>query len=91
MSNFKFLKHSQPKLAELGLWAEKYAYSDPQSSVTKLRCFGEIYVGYIYKEYSLPSSGAKTFFEKLDNHVFKDSVEDCVVETKLPYNQHSQV
>ncbi|MCC1497937.1 AAA family ATPase [Alcanivorax sp. 1008] len=80
MSNFDFIKARQPDLAELGQWAEKYAYSDPQSAITKLRCFGEIYVGFIYEDYSLPSYGAKTFFERLDNAAFKNAIEASVVE-----------
>ncbi len=79
-SNFNYLKSYQPKLAELGQQAEFYAYSDPQSAVMKLRCFAEIYVGFIYDELRLPTYGAKAFFERLDNAVFKNAVEKCVID-----------
>ena len=79
-SNFHFLQKCQPQLAELGKHAELYAYTDPQSAVMKLRCFAELYVGFVYKELSLLSYGAKTFFDKLDNAVFKEAVEECIVD-----------
>jgi len=80
MSNFEFIKKYQPVLTELGKSAEQYAYSDPQSAITKLRCFGELYVAFLYEQFSIPSNGAKTFFEKLSNEAFKHAVEDCVVD-----------
>lgn len=80
MLNFEFIKKHQPELAEFGAWAERYTYSDPQSAITKLRCFGELYVAFLYQKFSIPSTGANTFFEKLDNEHFKHSIEDCVVE-----------
>lgn len=79
-SNFNFLKSNQPQLAELGQQAEYYTYSDPQSAVMKLRCFSELYVGFVYEELNLPTYGAKSFFERLDNTVFKNAVEKCVVD-----------
>lgn len=79
-SNFEFLKINQPQLAELAQKSEYYTYSDPQSAVMKLRCFAELYVGYIYDELRLPSYGAKSFFERLDNADFTNAVEECVVE-----------
>lgn len=80
MSNFEFIKKHQPVLSELGAWAEKYTYSDPQSAITKLRCFGELYVAFLYEVFTIPNEGAQTFFEKLTNEHFKHAVEDCVVE-----------
>ena len=65
MSNFEFIKKHQPVLSELGAWAEKYTYSDPQSAITKLRCFGELYVAFLYEVFTIPNEGAQTFFEKL--------------------------
>ena len=79
-SNFHFLQKHQPQLAELGQQAEYYTYSDPQSAVIKLRCFAELYVGFVYEELSLSTYGANSFFERLDNAAFKNAVEECVVE-----------
>ncbi len=79
-NNFQFLQHYQPSLTELCASAEGYSYTDPQSAVVKLRCFAELYVGFIYEELSLPACGAKTFFELLDNEAFANAVERCVVD-----------
>lgn len=78
--NFQFLQHHKPELAALCASAEGYVYSDPQSAVVKLRCFAELYLGFIYEELNLPTYGAKTFFELLDNAAFKNTVERCVVD-----------
>ena len=80
MSNFEFIAKCQPKLAELAAQAETYVYSDPQSAVMKLRCFAELYVGFIYKELSLNTDGAETFYQKIDNSEFTNVVEDCIVK-----------
>lgn len=40
-SNFRFLKEEYPDLARLGAFAEQYIYSDPASSLTKLRILSE--------------------------------------------------
>lgn len=79
-SNFDFLIQQRPILAKLGTQAEAYAYSDPQSSVVKLRCFAELFVGIIYQELSLPADGLSSFYDKLENPVFVDAVENCVVQ-----------
>lgn len=79
-SNFNFLQPFQPAMADLGRSAEKYAYSDPQSAIVKLRCYAELYVGFIYKELSLPAYDANNLFDLLDNTAFKKAVEQCVVD-----------
>ncbi|MDB4806900.1 AAA family ATPase, partial [Pseudomonadales bacterium] len=79
-SNFEYLKKQQFKLFELGVRAEDYVYSDPQSSAVKLRCFAELFVSYIYKELNIPSYGANKFVEKLNNKAFVNAVEPCVVD-----------
>ena len=80
MSNFQFIKQHQPELAELGEAAEQYIYSDPQAAVIKLRCFGELFVAFIYQEYSLPKLSNPNFFEKLNHGAFNNAVEQCIVE-----------
>lgn len=79
-SNFEFIQHNHPELANLCSSAEGYAHTDAQSSVVKLRCFAERYVGFIYEELALPAYGAKTFFELLDNAAFGNAVERCVLD-----------
>jgi hypothetical protein len=78
--NFRFLEQNQPEMAALCGSAEGYVHTDPQSAVVKLRCFAEVYVGFIYEELSLPTYGGKTFFELLDNSEFKNVIERCVVD-----------
>lgn len=51
VSNFDILRSYQPKLFDDGRSAENYAYSYPQSAITKLRCFAELFVAYIYEEF----------------------------------------
>lgn len=79
-SNFNFLQHHQAELAALCVSAEGYVYTDPQSAFVKLRCFSELYAGFIYEELNLPTYGAKNFFERLDNNAFKKAVERCVLD-----------
>lgn len=80
LSNFHFLQPFHPELVALGQSAEQYAYSDPQSAVIKLRCFAELYVGYIYREFNLTLQGPDNFFERLKNRAFELAVEQCVTE-----------
>lgn len=79
-SNFDFIKQCQPKLAQMGSLAEGYCYSDPESAAHKLRNFAELYVGFIYKEFSIPLNGAKDFFERLENVAFTRIVERSVID-----------
>lgn len=80
VSNFEFLRDYQPSLFEYGHSAERYAFSDPQSAIVKLRCFAEQYVAFIYKELRLSTYGANDLFEKIENSAFSTAVERCVVE-----------
>ncbi|WP_206604664.1 ATP-dependent DNA helicase [Kineobactrum sediminis] len=80
MSNFKFLEQFQPSLSEYGRCAENFAYADPQSAIVKMRCFAEKFVAFIYEELGLPTYGAITLFEKIDNADFVRVVEECVVD-----------
>lgn len=79
-SNFDFIRKYQPKLFDYGERAEGYIFSDPQSAIVKLRCFAEVFVGYIYRELNLPTYGAKKLAEKIENAAFVEAVEECVVD-----------
>jgi len=59
MSNFSFLSPSWPMLAELGDLAEKNLFIDPNTSLIKLRMFGEIMAKYLlsYENYQDPIDG----------------------------------
>lgn len=79
-SNFLFLDKNWSKLSALGKDAEKYAFSDPQSSVVKLRCFAELIVGEIYRELRIPESEKNDFFSRLENWDFKQTVEKPIID-----------
>src|SRR6266404_5654103 len=52
-TNFEFLRTTFPELADLGGFAERYAYADPSSAVVKLRMFAETMVSAIYSHHKL--------------------------------------
>lgn len=59
MSNFDSLSPSWPVLADLGNLAEKNLYLDPNTSLIKLRMFGELLAKYLlsYEKYEDPIGG----------------------------------
>ncbi len=70
ISNFHFLRQHYPKLAELGEQAEEYAYSDPQTSVFKLRLFSEMVVELLYQRLQLENLVNNDQFNRLKNKQF---------------------
>lgn len=54
MSNFAFLEEKFPVLANFGLLAEKYCYSDSNSCLMKLGMIGETIVNLIFKYDRVP-------------------------------------
>lgn len=80
--NFEYLKGKWPKLHELAAFAEEYTYSDPQSSLVKLRCFAEHVIGYLYKELNLPVFYKSNIYDKLTSDDFTSAVRPEIV-TKL--------
>ncbi len=48
MSNFTFLEKRWSDLAKLGELAEKYVYSDPNTSIIKQGMLSEIMVKYMF-------------------------------------------
>ena len=79
-SNFQSLKAHWPQLYEHATFAERYAYSDPHTSVVKLRCFAESLVGILYRELRLPSAPSDGFFERLSSPSFRGVVGDAVLQ-----------
>jgi type I restriction enzyme R subunit len=82
--NFEYLrKHSDwLPLADLAGFAESYVHADPVAAVVKLRSFGEVLVGWIYDELTLPKPFRATFNDLLVNHAFQ-AVVPRVVLAKL--------
>lgn len=56
MSNFSFLEKQFPLLAELGEKAEQYLYTDPNTTMFKLRSLGEKMVELMFQYDNLISS-----------------------------------
>lgn len=78
--NFENLRQSWPELADLGAFAETYAYLDPQSSLVKLRCYVEKLVGVIYSELRLPVEPNATFMDRLTNGSFTTVVPKVILD-----------
>ncbi|EHN69885.1 ATP-dependent DNA helicase [Aliivibrio fischeri] len=72
--NFELLEQRWPQLASFAQYAEGYAYTDPQSSLTKLRCFCEAIVGVLYRELSLPCEPRTNLIDKLKSDEFIEVV-----------------
>ncbi len=78
--NFCHLKHRWPQLFDHASFAEAYAYTDPHTSIIKLRCFAETLVGILYRELNLPSEPIDGFFEKLNAEIFQEIVDETVIQ-----------
>jgi tRNA A37 threonylcarbamoyladenosine biosynthesis protein TsaE len=78
--NFEFLRNKWPDLAESAGLAEKYAYSDPQSALLKLRYCAEKIVGCLYRELRIPCDDNPSFFEQLDSSDFKKVVDEKILK-----------
>lgn len=78
--NFQPLKARWPQLYQHAAFAERYAYSDPQTAIVKLRCFAEALVGILYREMGLSSEPGDGFFEKLKLPDFREIVGDAILQ-----------
>ena len=78
--NFELLKDRWPKLYEYGNFAERYIFSDPHTSIIKLRCFSEQLVGILYRELMLPCSQNDGLFEKLNSSHLEKIVDKTILE-----------
>lgn len=80
--NFEFLRENNEELADLGGFAEKYAHDDPQSSLVKLRQYGENLTLDFFGHFGIPREPGASFYELLD--ALKDArVVPAVVLSKL--------
>lgn len=66
MSNFKFLSDKWPLLAKNGAFAEKYFYTDTNSSMIKLRLFAEELINYVITLYGMDVEKNATQKDKID-------------------------
>lgn len=80
--NFEIVRDRWPELASLGSFAEQYVYTDPPSSLVKLRAFSEYMTRGIYSIHSLPMPYRATFVDLLKGDAFV-SVVPRVILNKL--------
>lgn len=77
-SNFKFLTSEYPILANLGTLAEKYIHDDPNSSLFKMRLFGEKTVEAIFEIHQLDFPYDNSAFRRLellkDESILEDNI-----------------
>ena len=77
-TNFQYLQKSWPHLYEHANFAEQNVYTDPHTSIVKLRCFAEELVGYLYRELNLPCERDNSFFDKLNSNVFIEIIDKTI-------------
>lgn len=78
--NFEFLRPRRAAMADLGGFAERYAYSDPPSCLLKLRSLLEEMVESIYAEQRLPQPERAGLNDLMNEAVFVDLVPNVVRE-----------
>ncbi len=78
--NFEMLRDNWSELSDFGAYAEKYLYSDPQSSVVKLRCFIESLVPTIYQKLSLSYDAQWDLYSALKNQEFQDIIDKQILK-----------
>jgi type I restriction enzyme R subunit len=78
--NFEFLREKHPELSDLGGFAEKYAWTDPLGSLTKMRLFAERMVKLIYQTSGFHRGSYDTFVDLLNNDEFKHATPRVVLE-----------
>lgn len=78
--NFEFLREQHPELADYAGFAERYVWTDPMGSLSKMRTFAEQVVKNVYKINGFHRGAYDTFNELLHNHEFKHSTPRVVLE-----------
>jgi type I restriction enzyme R subunit len=86
--NFEHLRKQWPALADLGAYAETYAYPDPQSALVKLRCYAEKLVGGIYADLKLPVEPNSNFMDRLRNASFTSIVPPVMIDKLHAVRKH---
>lgn len=77
--NFEFLRAERGELADIGAFAETYVYSDPPSSLVKLRLFAEVFVSNLYDRWKLPRPFQANLNDLLNEVCFKQSVPSVIL------------
>lgn len=79
MSNFSFLQDKFPVLADYGSKAEKYLYSDSNSSLMKLGMIGETIVNLIFRYDHLPFPYENTAVTRIDT-LYREGMIDSGIQ-----------
>lgn len=77
--NFEYLRETNPELADLAGFAEKYVHSDPASALVKLRLFGENLVADFFQNYAIPREPRSGFLDFLRNSTFEKIVPPVIL------------
>lgn len=80
--NFEFLRACHRELADLGGFAERYAFSDATSALVKLRTFAESLVKAVFAHHGLQMSYQSNLLDLLSDPSFKH-ITPAVVQDKL--------
>ncbi len=78
--NFEFLREQHSELADLGGFAEKYAWTDPIGSLVKMRSFAEQVVKIIYSNSGFHRHPYDNFIDWLNNDEFKHATPRVVLD-----------
>lgn len=79
-SNFKFLENKWPLLSKLAELAEKNLYNDPNTTMIKLRMFGEKVVEFIIAEEKLEDTEERNQISRLSLLKEQELIEDELVD-----------
>jgi type I restriction enzyme R subunit len=80
--NFEFLRLNRRELADLGGFAEHYAFTDVTSALVKLRTFAEALVRVVFAEHHLQMGYQSNLNDLLNDSSFK-ALTPAVVQDKL--------
>ena len=80
--NFEFLRAKRPELADLGGFAEHYAFTDHTSALVKLRTFAESIVKAVFAQHQLQMGYQSSLNDLLNDASFR-SMTPAVVQNKL--------
>ena len=82
--NFEFLRLKRPELADIGGFAELYAFTDITSALVKLRTFAESLVKAVFAHHGFQMGYQSTLNDLLNDRSFQ-SITPPVVLDKLHY------
>ena len=82
--NFEFLRAKRPELADIGGFAERYAFTDITSALVKLRTFAESLVKAVFAHHGFQMGYQSTLNDLLNDRSFQ-SITPPVVQDKLHY------